>query len=181
MSLKFCLDAGHGGKDPGAINEELSLKEAHAALNIVKKLKSIMESKGWDTKLTRESDTYPGLTERCIISNNYKPTAFISIHLNSSDNKTARGVETLIYTGAGPKTRELAENVQKNLITATGFKDRGVKERNDLTVLKKTYASAILVEVGFISNNDEAKLLHKDVMQNNIVEALVRGIELTYC
>lgn len=176
--LKFCLDSGHGGKDPGAVNG--NKKEAHAALEITYWLKELLEEKNHIVKLTRTDDTYISLTERCNISNKFSPSAFISIHLNSAENKSASGVETLRYTKVGSTTKNLAANVQKHLVAATGFKNRGVKERDNLTVLKKTVAPAILVEVGFISNDQEAELLFNCRWQYKIAKAILKGIEETF-
>lgn len=177
--MRICLDAGHGG-EPGAVNQNLNYKEAHAALEISKWIEELLLENGDQCKLTRTTDTYITLTERCNISNAYKPDAFVSIHLNSAENKTARGIETLRYSKVGNTTKTLASNVQAALIKATGWKNRGVKERDNLTVLKKTVAPAVLVEVGFISNDEEAKLLFNCRWQYKIARAIVEGLEKTF-
>lgn len=178
--MKICLDSGHGGKDPGAVNNELGYKEAHCALDITKWIAELLEESGDQYKLTRSTDAYISLTERCNISNKYKPDAFVSIHLNSATSKAAKGIETLRYTKVGSTTKALAQNVQDALIAATKWTNRGVKERENLTVLKKTVAPAILVEVGFISNNEEAKLLHNCRWQYKIARAIVNGLKKTF-
>lgn len=178
--MRIVVDSGHGGKDPGAVNNNLNYKEAHAALEIAEWVQELLVEKGNQVKLTRTTDAYVTLTERCNISNAYKPNAFVSIHLNSATNKKANGIETLRYTKVGNTTKTLATNVQNALIKATGWTNRGVKERENLTVLKKTVAPAILVEVGFISNDEEAKLLFNCRWQYKIAKAIVEGLEKTF-
>lgn len=171
----FFLDAGHGGKDPGAVNDNLALQEKIAALDICLKLGIQLEKQGADVYYSRTGDSYPSLTNRASQANSYNVDAFISIHLNSAENKTASGIETLCYNNTG-KAFELAEAVQAELIAATGFKNRGVKLRPDLTVLAKTKMPAILCEVGFISNDDEAKKLFDATMQEKIAKAICDGV-----
>lgn len=174
MSIKICLDAGHGGTDPGAVNGVLH--EADAALEIAKKVGSVLEARGASVKYTRTADNAVSLAERCKISNAFGADAFISIHLNSAENKNAAGIETWRYNNVGARTKALAENVQTELIGATGAKNRGVKTISSLYVLKNTTASAVLVECGFISNDAEAKKLFTAKYQDKIAAAIVNGI-----
>lgn len=174
--FKICLDAGHSQAkntegDPGACNG--NYWESVAALSIVKKLGSMFSNAGVKVFYTRTSGK-PGLklSERCYVANSNNVDAFISIHLNSADNKSASGIETLRYDRVGSLTKELARSVQNKLVTTLGWKDRGVKERPNLYVLKHTKASAILVEVGFISNDEECKLLFDDYIQFKIAQAI---------
>lgn len=171
----FYLDAGHGGKDSGAVNDKLNLQEKHAALAICKKLGTLLEQRGAKVSYSREGDDYPSLTTRADIANALNVTAFISIHLNSAENKSASGIETLVYALKGTAF-EIATLVQKNMVEATGWKNRGVKARPNLTVLKQTKMPAILIECGFISNDEEAKLLFSDTTQNELVNAISNGI-----
>lgn len=179
MSKKIiCVDAAHGGKDPGAVNG--SKHESIAALAIARKVGAMLESKGYEVVYTRTKDKYLTLAERCTISNSKGADAFISIHLNSAINKAAEGVETWRYQNVGATTKALADNIQEELITATGAKPRGVKTTTTLYVLKHTIAPAVLVECGFISNHEESELLFDDDYQNKIANAIVTGIENTF-
>ena len=90
MSIKICLDAGHGGTDPGAVNG--SLHEADAALAIAKKVGALLEARGASVKYTRTADKAVSLAERCKISDAFGADVFISIHLNSAENKNAAGI-----------------------------------------------------------------------------------------
>lgn len=172
----FYLDAGHGGKDPGAVNNNLGLQEKIAALDVCLKLGMDLEAMGANVYFSRsDNDSYPALSARASAANGLNVTAFISIHLNSAESKAASGIETLVYSTKGTAF-QLAGIVQENMIKATGFRDRGIKERPELTVLKKTYMPAILCEIGFISNDDEAKKLFQPNVQDALAEAICSGI-----
>ena len=100
--------------------------------------------------------------------------------MNAAANKEASGIETWRYTNVGDTTRTLAKEVQTELIAATGARDRGVKTNTTFYVLKHTKAPAVLVEAGFISNNEEAKLLFASKYQDKIAKAIVNGVEKTF-
>lgn len=178
MTLKVCIDAGHGGKDPGAVNG--AKHEAVATLAIAKKVGALLKKKGFAVKYTRSSDKFLSLSERCKISNQFEADAFISIHLNAAANREATGIETWRYEKVGATTKALATNVQTELIAATGARDRGVKTSTTLYVLKHTVAPAVLIECGFLSNNEEAKLLFASKYQDKIAQAIVKGVEKTF-
>ena len=182
MALKVCIDPGHEGGtkglDPGAVNG--SKKEAVAALAIAKKVGFLLKNRGHQIKYTRTKDKELTLQERCDISNAFDADVFVSIHLNSSTNDEAEGIETWRYKNVGDKTKKLAENIQTQLIAMTGCKNRGVKTSESLYVLKHTKASAALIEVGFISNPAEAKSLWCEKCQNRIAQAIVNGIERAF-
>lgn len=174
MTVRVCIDAGHGGSDPGAVNGVLH--ESSAALAIAKKVGALLKARGEQVKYTRTADNTVSLADRCKISNTFGADAFISIHLNSAENKTASGIETWRYTNVGTRTKKLAESVQTELIGATGAKNRGVKTTSSLYVLKHTTASAVLIEAGFICNDAEAKKLFTAKYQDKIAAAIVNGI-----
>lgn len=173
--LKFYLDAGHGGRDPGAVNYNLKLEEKTAALDVVLELGQLLETAGAKVFYSRQNDTYPTISQRAKEANANNANYFISVHLNSADNKSARGVETLCFTEGSPSYR-LAREVQECLVEATGFKDRGVKIRPDLGVLRLSNMPAILCEIGFISNDEEALLLFDSEFQEKIAAAIFFGV-----
>lgn len=180
--IRICIDPGHhGGKaglDPGAVNGDL--KEAVAALAIAKKLGVKLTEKGYIVRFTRNTDKELSLSERCRIANEFNADCFVSIHLNSAVNKAARGVETLRYSKVGALTKELAENVQSGLVEASEMKDRGVKLRDNLHVLKGTKMPAVLVECGFLSNDEEASKLFCADCQDDIAQGIANGIIKTF-
>lgn len=178
MSKVICIDAGHGGADPGAVNGKY--QEKNATLGIALKIGDKLTQKGHKVVYTRSTDKVLGLQARCDISNAAKADFFVSIHCNSAENKAASGIETFKYPGVGGITQRLANNVQNAL--ATHFpeeKNRGVKEAK-YYVLKNTKAPAILVEVGFISHDETAEKLFRFSYQEKLARVIVEGIEKTF-
>lgn len=172
MSKLICVDAGHGGKDAGAVNG--GKYEKAVALATAKILKSELEKNGFKVVLTRDSDIFLELSERCQISNRANADLFISIHCNSAENKSAEGVETWFCKGS-TKGEKVAEIVQSDLIEATGAKNRG-RKAGTFYVLKNTKAPAILVEMGFISNPEESIKLFKTYYQTAVAKAIAKGV-----
>lgn len=173
MAKRICIDAGHGGSDPGAING--TYKEKKAALGIALELGLALYRGGYEVYFTRTNDTFVSLADRCTISNLSDADLFVSVHLNSSTSATASGIETYVYRSASTTARKVADKVQKQLIEATGAKDRGVKE-SGFYVLKNTKSPAILIETGFISNSTECKKLFTTDYQQDIAKAIYNGI-----
>ena len=166
--MLVCIDPGHGGKDPGAMAQD-GTRESFIALQLALTLRNIAP---YDCILTRETDdVYPTLTKRCLLANTNKADIFLSIHVNAADNSMAHGIETLCY-----KTSPLAKLIQTNLIAATKARDRSVKVRRDLTVLKKTVMPAVLVETGFITNKDDLARLKNLSYQMLICESLNKSL-----
>lgn len=170
---KICIDPGHGGKDPGAVNG--NYQEKNFNLDIAKKLAFFLESENeFKIIFTRTEDIYVSLDDRCSIANKNKCDFFISIHINSATNPAANGIETLCYEQF--QSKNLAKYIQKALISATGAKDRGVKVTNMLYVLTNTKMPAVLVEAGFISNQEDLYSLVDDDYQDKIAGAIALGI-----
>ena len=170
--MKIVIDAGHGGHDAGAVNG--GLYEKAAALKVAKMIAEELERKGHKVAMTRNDDTFVELSERCAISNKFGADYFISIHCNSSENKTAQGIETWYCQGSS-NGNALATSVQNQLAKIEGAKNRGVKA-GTFYVLRNTKAPAILIELGFISNEDEKKKLFKQYYQDQLTEKIVKGI-----
>lgn len=169
--LTIVCDQGHGGADSGATNK--GLYEKAATLAIGKILRDKLKALGHNVIMTREEDKFVTLANRCKISNQANAQLFISIHLNSAENKTAQGIETWKYVGSN---NPYAANIQKRLIEATSAKNRGVKDGN-FYVLRGTKCKAVLVECGFISNEQEKLLLFKTSYQTKIAEAIAQGVQ----
>lgn len=169
--FNLVIDAGHGGKDPGACGNGLKEKDINLSIALLLKQKLEPYKKEINLKLTRENDTFLELSDRTKISNDFKADLFISIHCNSSSNTNAQGVETYCYRLTNNKG---ASAIHSEIIDAKLYtKDRKVKEAN-YYVLKHTKAHAVLVELAFISNKEDAKILKEK--QNDIAEAILRGI-----
>ena len=180
--LKICIDAGHSyglngkGTDPGAVNNELGIKESIIATEIALYLGKILEEVGHTIIYTRTNGSDDiTLKKRCDIANSNKCDLFVSIHLNSFDNPNSNGIETLVYNLDSTAGR-YAKNVQNELIKASKATNRGVKERKDLYVLKHTSMPAMLIETGFISNREEGMKLNDPPYQRLLCEAIKQGI-----
>lgn len=169
--MKAVIDAGHGGSDAGATNE--GLYEKTATLATAKILATKLKSLGHTVIMTRTDDTFVTLKQRAKLANDWGAQLFISLHCNSSTNKTAQGIETWKCVGTN---NPVAIAVQKNLIEMTGAKNRGVKD-GTFYVLKHTKARALLVEMGFISNEEEKLKLFNTDYQETVANAIVKGIQ----
>lgn len=172
--IRICVDPGHGGAQPGAVNGRF--QEKVAALAISLKLRDKLRERGFDVVMTRDTDIDVSLKSRCKISNENGANAFISIHLNSCHSDEPRGAETWKWRKTRAFSKALADAVQADLIAATGAKNRGVRESDVYYVLKHTKASALVVECGFISNNEECRKLFSESYQDKIADGIARGI-----
>ena len=164
------VDAGHGGKDAGAISEKYY--EKVSALAISKKLEAELKNQGATVIMTRDDDTFVSLQDRVAISNNQNATIFISIHLNSSEKSSPNGIETHWYKD---NSKALAQAVHSNLIKNIKCIDRGLIN-SKFYVINHTEAPAILVEVGFISNIAERNELFEEKRQNATAKAIKNGV-----
>jgi N-acetylmuramoyl-L-alanine amidase len=171
--LTVVIDAGHGGRDPGAIGQFSEEKDINLAIanEVVSLLK---EEPGMTVIATRTDDVFLELSERVAIANEAAADLFISIHVNSfPDNPLVTGSETYYYSEEG---RKFAAIAQKQLIAATGFNDRGIKTA-PLYVIRHTTMPAVLIETGFISNPAEEEALNSNAMQKRIARAIVDAIK----
>lgn len=217
---KFVLviDAGHGGKDPGA--QRFQIDEKDINLSVARKLGDLIESNHNDIRViyTRKSDRFIELDERANIANRAKADLFISIHTNAVERGSyVTGTETFTlglartdenlqvamrensaillednylqkYEGFDPNSSEsyiifefmqnkhmeqsvdLASKIQKSF-TSVNRVDRGVRQAG-LLVLRKTSMPSVLVELGFISNKEEARFMNSDNGQDKLAQSL---------
>jgi len=171
-------DPGHGGTDPGAVGPT-GVKEKDINLSVAKKTAVILQPV-MSAVLTRKTDVALGvnasadLTARASMANQLLADVFVSIHCNSAADATAHGTETHCYPGS-VRGKSLAQMIQKRLVPALGLTDRGVKESN-FAVLRQTQMPAALVELAFISNSVEEKLLQSDEFQDKAALAIAQGI-----
>lgn len=170
---KVFVDPGHGGSDNGAggfgkFEDELSLQ-------IARSVELKLKQKGIQVKMSRTSDVFIPLGERAHMANAYGADAFISIHLNSSSNESANGIETYHHT---QKTshRPYSTGIHNNAIKSTQGRDRGVKSAN-FVVLRETNMVSSLFETGFISNAQENNKLSDPVYQDKLAVSIANGIE----
>ena len=188
------LDAGHGGYDPGA--SYFGISEKSLTLAIQSRVKAKLEAEGYQVVTTRTSDTYVDLTDRSRAANASESDIFVSIHINAAGSFDVQGIETYYYqpfaeypsrinaTYHANPTRlsmsdTLANAIQSSLINATGAQNQGVK-RQTFAVLRETTAPAVLLELGFLSNPQEAARLNTSAYQETLANAIVAGIKRYY-
>ncbi|BDS08242.1 hypothetical protein NT6N_32820 [Oceaniferula spumae] len=174
------LDAGHGGKDQGSAGEE-----AKHTLKLAKKLKPLLEKKGYTVIMTREEDIFVPLADRVQMANAHENAVFISLHFNSG-NPNAQGFETYVLSRRIPGKNThaasvaLATAVHSRAIFSLGkghIKDRGIRSAN-FNVLNGCIHPAILIEAGFLTNKEEAAMVTADDFQKILVESIVNGINV---
>ena len=168
--MKWYLDFGHGGKDPGAIGYT-NLKESDIALKIGMIIKENLENALEKVITTRKNDKYYSLDYRTTKANHENCDYFISIHLNSATNTSAKGCEVWIYN-ENSKLQTLANNLCNNLATKMNTPNRGIKYSKKLAVLKNTKMPALLIEIDFISNKEVENYLKNDKNLKNISDTI---------
>lgn len=192
------LDAGHGGVDNGAENKKYNAKEKELALELTMRIQELLRKKGFRVLLTRSKDVFIPLALRPQFANTEKADLFISIHFNSAEAKSARGLETYAMSLAGfPSTNQdvaqvsdyteypsnkhdfdntlLAYSVQSALIRQVGMPDRSLR-RARFAVLRDLRCPGILIEGGFLSNDEEAKKIISPAYRQQLAEAVVDGV-----
>lgn len=195
---RIVLDPGHGGKDDGGSNAALGLKEKALTLDIARRLKPLLEQRGYEVFLTRDRDVFIELPERAAIANRLGADLFVSIHFNAASDPAAKGAETFAMTPVGqpssnatafhrsqnqshPGNRaedwsELAAfQMQQALVSALGLQDRGVR-RSRFAVLRDLNGPGILVEGAFMSNPQEARHLTQPASRQRLAEVYAEGI-----
>jgi N-acetylmuramoyl-L-alanine amidase len=212
---RIVIDPGHGGKDPGCIGKE-NTYEKDIVLDICMRLKTLLlQNKGLEIILTRETDTFVPLDNRAEIANNKKADIFISIHANSYPNKRRAGVETyylnfnkdpnvmdvaarenatttknisqqreilekIIRTDKLMESRDLANRLQKSLVTRLASKYQGIKnlgvKGGPFWVLIGGEMPSVLVEISHLSNPLEEERLNTTQYRQTIAQGIYEGI-----
>ena len=191
------LDPGHGGKDQGTMGRRGTL-EKKVILDVAKRVAKKLQDSQIIVRLTRSTDTFITLDERCQKAGQWGASVFVSIHANSAADPLVSGLESFVIASpgcAGTNTRRidpraytgnkhdqanmlLSYYVQKGLLSCTGGEDRGVK-RSRFEVLRDTDCPAVLVECGFLSNVREESKLNDPRYRDAVANGIARGI-LTY-
>jgi N-acetylmuramoyl-L-alanine amidase len=182
------IDPGHGGKDAGAMTRN-GIKEKDIALGIASKIE-VLNNKLFVSPLvlflTRYTDTLISLGNRTQLAKKLKANIFISIHCNQALNRTASGTEVYIHPKSevqASASAHLGFIIQKGLTDLLGLKKRGIKYGN-FQVLRDNHNSiaAILLELGFLSQTDEANYLSKEEYQYaialNILQSIIKFLGL---
>lgn len=177
----ICLDAGHGGSDPGATFR--SYREKDITLSIIRKMREAVKLYGHVPLLTRQDDLhFVSLGQRCEMANSHKAEVFVSIHLNADTDpdipgmKEATGAEVWFFHRS-KRSLTLAQAVRQRFSEELpGWKWRGEKPTERLYVLKHTVMPAVLVEVGFVDSLHDVTFLSRPVFQEQVAGAIVRAV-----
>ena len=173
------LDPGHGGTDPGAVYKDIYEKDI--TLSICKKLKELLEQEGAIVYMTRYDDydlsssTYNrkkrDLNNRAKVINESMADMYISIHLNSINSSTWRGIQ-VFYDDINKNNKTIASILQNNL-----NKERKIKEIDNILMNRKIKIPGVLIEAGFLSNPNDRYLLkdsnYQYKLSNKIKESII--------
>lgn len=224
------IDAGHGGKDPGAISANKKLYEKDVTLKVALMVGESIKKNHPEVKVlyTRKTDVFVGLNDRARMANKANADLFISIHTNAAKNRTAKGAETYTlgieeerternleiakrengviflednhektYANFNPNSPEsyiifeymqsefvkesihMAQYVQEHLASDANRHDRGVRQAGFL-VLNATSMPSILVELGYISNAEDAKYLGSESGQKRMSRCISEAFDKYY-
>lgn len=184
--MKVFLNPGHDlDYDSGAVSPRTGLRECEVAAHVGALVKHYLEAAGCTCKLMQSDNLAPTSTGRSRYADRQGPTVtetandwdadiFVSIHCNSAEADEACGTETFAYDLDGGEGEKLATCIQDQIVDALNAVDRGVKANPKLFVLRYTAMPAVLVELGFISNeSDEALLTDR---QDDFARAIARGV-----
>ncbi|MCC5911338.1 MAG: N-acetylmuramoyl-L-alanine amidase [Clostridiaceae bacterium] len=190
-------DPGHGGTDR-ANRGPSGYIEADGVLDVALEFKRLMEAEGYPVKLTREKDETVALYRRPELANLWQGDLFISFHTNAASATTAGGIETFCTlnnewgNGDHQEAKRVAEIVQKKLVEATGWRDRGVKTRlvdnptspihnkDFYAVIRRAKMPALIVEMGFHSNPQEEAKLKDPAFRKRLAKAVFDGVKEAY-
>ncbi len=164
------IDPGHGGSDHGAIRNNVSEKDIN--LDVSKRVAAILKKAGYSVCLTRQNDIFVSLEDRVAIAEKVKPDVFVSVHVNSSVKPEIDGIETHYYH---QESYNLAQTVHSSLASAIKSTNRGLFQ-SKFYVINHTTMPAILVEIGFISNDAERAQLVSPARKEATAKAIAEGV-----
>lgn len=170
---KIVIDPGHGGDDPGAVVTFSEKHEADHTLTTALLLKKELEALGANVILTRDSDKSVSLENRAQLSNREQANAFISLHFDSGPNANASGTTGYYFSST---SENLAQTVNKYIARNLTLKSQGTKFQNFL-VLRDNKQPAILLELGYLNNVEDNKLIESTEYQENIAKSIASALK----
>lgn len=181
MAIKIFIDQGHNPMNPNAGAEGNGYREQDLTYRIGNALEAKLNANpNFEARTSRNSpdeilgtSTATSLAARVDAANDWGADYFISLHANASDITSASGSEAFVFRLDSP-AETFAENILVGLSEATGLQNRGVFARPTLYVLRKTKMPATLLEIGFITNPNDARLMAEN--PNLIAEGIYNGI-----
>ena len=170
---KIVIDPGHGGDDPGAVVTFSEKHEADHTLTTALLLKKELEDLGATVILTRDSDKSVSLENRAQLSNHEQANAFISLHFDSGPNPNASGTTGYYFAAT---SENLAQTVNKYIARNLTLKSQGTKFQNFL-VLRENKQPSILLELGYLNNVEDNKLIESSEYQENIAKSIASALK----
>ncbi|WP_017813222.1 MULTISPECIES: N-acetylmuramoyl-L-alanine amidase family protein [Paenibacillus] len=168
------IDAGHGGKDPGAPSIQ-QRKEKDFTLAVVLKIQTLLQQEpNIDFVLTRSDDTYPTLQGRVKTANDLNADLFVSIHGNSTSSAVSPSGTEIYYTRKD--SAAFAKVIHDHVVSALGLPDRGIHTKS-LHVTRETNMPAVLIEAGYLSSTTDEALMYTDEFQQKLAQAVVDGMK----
>lgn len=185
--IRIVLDPGHGGVDEGCEKYHVQEKEINLAIALQLREKLEELDRGYEVLMTRDWDVSVALEERVDLANEANADLFVSIHQNACEDASISGAE-IWYCGyyaeeSGDEkifdkdSERLARLIQKRLINTELIADRGIKETDELCVVRSTQMPACLVETGFLTNTQENAQLQDETYQQMLAEEIAIGID----
>ena len=179
------IDPGHGADDPGKVGVNGEIEKV-INLQIAQKVKEKLEKEGVTVVMTREDDQglyddtvsnkkRADMEKRVALINETNPEVVVSIHQNSFSDSSVRGPQVFYHTES-EAGQQFATAMQEELWLAAPEHKRQIKGNNSYYILKYTEAPTIIVECGFLSNEEEAKMLLEDSYQETMAQAICLGI-----
>ncbi|MBU8879517.1 SH3 domain-containing protein [Bacillus sp. FJAT-29790] len=168
---KIVLDPGHGGRDNGTTGAGGTLEKT-LTLRTAQVLYDKLKASGANVILTRNNDTYIPLSSRVYTSHYHNADAFISIHYDSNPDRSVKGMTTYYFHSY---QKNLAADVHYSVTSKTNLKDRSYRF-GDYYVLRENKRSAILLELGYLSNPAEEMLLTTGQYQESVATGIFQGL-----
>ncbi len=169
--VTIVLDPGHGGNDQGTAGYRGSIEKDYTLIT-TQTLQSKLQDAGATIYLTRESDMYVDLRKRVSIGHQYAADAFISIHYDATEDTTISGFTTYYYHDYQQK---LAQSVNEGIAKKVTLRDRGA-QLGDYLVLRENYQNAILIELGYLSNPAEERVITTNYYREQATLGIYEGI-----
>jgi N-acetylmuramoyl-L-alanine amidase/LysM repeat protein len=175
-NFRVVIDPGHGGKDPGATSAFLAATEKEVALRLAMLTGAALQRRGVSVIFTRTGDRDVSLEERAALAQRVGAHALVSLHLNAAANPHASGAEA--WYGSGERHADLAGFLLDAIagpLRAHGMAVRGTRSGPNLAVLR-TPIPATLLELGYVTNASDARVLAQDPFLASVAEALADGL-----
>jgi len=172
--MQIVVDAGHGGKDPGAKGISPS-HEKHIALDLANQLASELRARGASVTMTRSKDVFIELEGRAAIAEKSRTDLFVSVHADSHANPTISGATIYIARNASGASRKIATAIE-GAMKRSGVPVRGVRTAGFVVLIKHS-RPAVLIESGYLTNSTDSRNLNDAAYRARLAKTLADGIQ----